>query len=227
MRDIGADEIYSFDDDISEDDIFNDLDWNVDGVINLYEFNGLSAAWLGHDPNDPAWQADPNLVNPNAAAIWKSVCNLDATGVSQYAIDTADLAAFCDEWLWQACWRENYLAYYSAMASGGEMMAMTVPMFETLSTILIAEADAYVPVNPYVDLSRAELARLAINASEIMDYIEAELENEPDNAEALIEGLEFLRSILSDIREVLQSHLDMKPRDLIQSDKQSIRRTGL
>ncbi len=107
------------------------------------------------------------------------------------------------------------------------MMAMTVPMFETLSTILIAEADAYVPVNPYVDLSRAELARLAINASEIIGYIEAELENEPDNAEALIEGLEFLRSILSDIREVLQSHLDMKPRDLIQSDEQSLRRTGL
>ncbi len=107
------------------------------------------------------------------------------------------------------------------------MMAMTVPMFETLSTSLISEADAYVPVNPYAELSRAELARLAINASEIMGYIEAELANESDNAEALIEGLEFLRSILSDIREVLQSHLDMKPRDLIQSDEQSLRRTGL
>ncbi len=107
------------------------------------------------------------------------------------------------------------------------MMAMTVPMFETLSTSLITEADAYAPVNPYADLSRAELARLAVNAYEIMGYIEAELANESDNAEALIEGLEFLRSILSDIREVLQSHLDMRPRDLIQSGEQSIRRTGL
>jgi len=34
---------------------------SANGVINLYEFNFFSRAWLAHDPNDPAWLAEPNL----------------------------------------------------------------------------------------------------------------------------------------------------------------------
>lgn len=61
--DIGADEIYSCDSNLSEDDIYNSLDWNADGLLNFQEFSFFAQAWLSHDPNDPAF--DPNDVSYN------------------------------------------------------------------------------------------------------------------------------------------------------------------
>ena len=39
-----------------------------------------------------------------------------------------DFASFCDNWLWTACWRENYIAVmYGMSGSGGESMMMAAP----------------------------------------------------------------------------------------------------
>jgi len=50
------------------EDASNSLDWNVDGLVNLYEFNYFSRAWLTYDPNNPF--CDPNnpgyVGDPNA-----------------------------------------------------------------------------------------------------------------------------------------------------------------
>jgi len=125
--DVGADELYSCDGDYSEDDFYNSFDWNADGAVNMYEFSKFSSAWLSHDPNDPAWIADPNLADPNDSINWNPVCNLDDTGGSEYVIDLADLVVFTSEapWLWAACWRGNYIAMYGMMGGGGESMMMS------------------------------------------------------------------------------------------------------
>jgi hypothetical protein len=98
LVDIGADELYSCDGDYTEDDFSNAQDWNVDGLVNLNEFNVFQQAWLSHDPDGPG--GDPNGWNP--------LCNLDDTGTSQYVIDLADANAFLDDWLWKACWKNIY-----------------------------------------------------------------------------------------------------------------------
>jgi uncharacterized repeat protein (TIGR01451 family) len=132
--DIGADELFSCDEDYSEDDFHNDLDWNADGVVNLVEFSEFQRVWLSHDPNDPT---DPNLLDPNDFINWNPVCNLDATGNSQYAIDLADLDIFWDNWLWTACWlTEEYLE----MMSGGESMMMAESVISVQTEIQLEES---------------------------------------------------------------------------------------
>ena len=62
---------------------------------------------------------------------WNEICNLDNASNSAYTIDLADLAAFCEDdpqvWLWEACWRDNYVEMYG-MTGGGESMMMASPM---------------------------------------------------------------------------------------------------
>jgi len=95
------------------EDTSNLYDWNADGLVNLLEFNGFSRAWLAHDPNDPAWLADPNSTDPNLSEgwyEWKYRYNLDTSNGSTYAVDLADLMAWVEEspWLWQACWKTEF-----------------------------------------------------------------------------------------------------------------------
>jgi len=90
LVDRGADEAYSCNDDLSEDDIYNALDWNADGLVNLYEFNFFSRAWLSVSPTD---------------SNYNSVCDLD----SDLDVDLADLIIFVDDWAWVACWRTDLL----------------------------------------------------------------------------------------------------------------------
>ena len=73
---------------------------------------------LSHDPSDP------NLADPNDSVAWNLKYNLDDTGSSAYIIDQADFALFCTEWLWEACWRDNYIEMYGMMGGGGESMMM-------------------------------------------------------------------------------------------------------
>ena len=85
---------------------------SANGVINLHEYVYFARAWLSHDPDDPAWLADPNLADPNLSEgwyEWKHKFNLDDTGLSAYRIDLADLLMFLEEapWLWVACWRTD------------------------------------------------------------------------------------------------------------------------
>jgi len=89
--DMGADEVAC-------DDVSNPLDWTADGIVNLHDFYFISAAWFTEDPCAPWQPTDPNLIDN-----WDSRCDLDG----DYIVDIADLALFCDEWLWQACWRNS------------------------------------------------------------------------------------------------------------------------
>jgi hypothetical protein len=89
--DIGADEAFSCDDDLSEDDIYNIADFNADGIVNYAEFTILSHSWLA------VGNPDPNFADPN----YNPVCDMNL----DWVVDTDDLAAFIPEWLWVACWR--------------------------------------------------------------------------------------------------------------------------
>ena len=123
--DIGADEVYACDDDLTADDIYNPLDLDADGLINNREFASFSAAWLSHNPDDPAITTDPNdigdpnYVTPETLAQWQQTWNpifeLDPASGSQYNIDLADLEVFCnDYWLWISCWKWNeFSGFYS------------------------------------------------------------------------------------------------------------------
>jgi hypothetical protein len=107
--------------------VSNLYDWNADGVVNLQEYVNFSRAWLAHDPNDPAWIADPNLADPNLSEgwyEWKHKFNLDDTGDSAYRIDLADLLMFLEEapWLWTACWRTDLQPEMRMTGFGGEQM---------------------------------------------------------------------------------------------------------
>ncbi len=119
--DIGADEVYACDDDLTADDVYNPLDLSADGLINNSEFVPFSVAWLSHDPNDPAITTDPNdMGDPNYVdpetflqwqQFWNPIFDLDTTLDSQYNIDMADLKVFCnDYWFWTACWKWNEIS---------------------------------------------------------------------------------------------------------------------
>ena len=194
--DIGADEIYSCDEPLTEDNISNDLDWNADGVVNLYEFSFFQRAWLSHDPNDDEWLADPNLVDPNLSEgwyEWKYQCNLDATEDTdtEFQVDLADLDIFWDEWLWEACWRDNYIAMYGMMSGGSESMMMGAMSPE--STTIEEEMT-------YADMPISKLAPLVIGIHDIIGYLEISIAEDHENAEKLTEAKDFLEDILTDIK---------------------------
>lgn len=180
--DIGADEIYNCDDEyLTEDDVFNALDWNADGAVNYMEFAAFSRAWLSCEPNFPG---DPNNWNP--------VCNLDNTYDSAHRIDLADLDVFLDDWLWEACWRDNYLAFYGFFGGGESMM-------ESMSMEVPAEVEPN-----YADMPLPELVSLITAVHEIIDSIDLSIEENHENAENLIEAKDFLIQVLSDIQEARQ-----------------------
>jgi len=136
--DVGADEVDCT-------NTWNEIDWTQDGIINMKEFAIFSAAWLSHDPNDPIVTTDPNYSgNPNYIYVteeilqqwrqsWNPICNLDNTADTntEYEIDVADFILFCEDypqnWLWTACWRENYIIY--GMNNGGENIMLSTPAF--------------------------------------------------------------------------------------------------
>lgn len=136
--DIGADEVAC-------EDTWHEDDWTYDGVINMEEFSIFSVAWLSHDPNDPVCHPnhqdyvsdpnDPDYISQAAKDNWNPICNLEVSGSSEYAIDLGDLASFCDNWLWEACWRENYVAVMYGMSGGGgeSMMMAAPPLMSTLA----------------------------------------------------------------------------------------------
>ena len=108
-------------------------------MINLEEFSIFSAAWLSHDPNDPVCDPnhndyisdsnDPDYISQAQKDRWNVICDFD----SDYDVDLNDFASFCDNWLWQACWRENYVVMYSMSGGGESMMMAAPPLAATLS----------------------------------------------------------------------------------------------
>lgn len=139
--DRGADEIYCTDGTLGDDDVFHALDWNSDGLVNMHEYSYFSAAWLSHDPNDPAFDPNdvdynPNLTDPNSSEYidpnqllgwyeWKYMCNLQDDGDSAYQIDLADLEAFLNDWLWKA----DYVRFDTWLHTFGEIEGDTDEMY--------------------------------------------------------------------------------------------------
>ena len=97
-------------DEVACDDVSNPVDWTADGIVNLHEFCILSAAWLTQDPCAPWQPTDPNLIDN-----WDSRCDLD----DDYIVNIDDFVLFCDEWLWQACWRLSAQDTWMYTSSGG------------------------------------------------------------------------------------------------------------
>ena len=127
--DIGADENNSCDSG-NQDDIFNDLDWNLDGTVDSYELVVFADAWLSHDPNDPGIITDPNFAgdpgyaDPETLAMWRQtwdpLYNLDG----DYDVDYGDFVVFGLDWLWRTCWKQSWLDLMETMAVGGGMGRM-------------------------------------------------------------------------------------------------------
>jgi hypothetical protein len=129
---------------ICDTNVSNEWDLNADGVINLHEYVYFARAWLAHDPDDPAWLADPNLVDPNLTEgwyEWKHTFNLDDTGLSAYRIDLADLLMFLEEapWLWVACWRTDLQPEMTMLSFGGEHLKSTDMVISAKAEILTVQ----------------------------------------------------------------------------------------
>jgi hypothetical protein len=90
--DMGADEVTC-------EDIYNPLDWNHDGLVNLKEFAIFANAWQSHSPQQSG-------VDPNLCVRWNETVNLNP----DYVIDFKDLRFFCQGYQgyagypWMACW---------------------------------------------------------------------------------------------------------------------------
>jgi len=195
--DIGADEVYSCDDDLTEDDISNPVDWTANGIINLHEYAIFAEAWLSVDPNNPLCDPnnpsyvsdpnDPNYISEDDKLRYRPKCDLD----TDLDVDLSDLALFCDEWLWMACWKEAQLYRFDMMAmtmGGGESMMMAVPFAEAFSTTALAE--------PEPSLPESDLARLVGGINEIMAFVDETIAEDPFNAASLSEMKASLAEIL-------------------------------
>lgn len=219
--DIGADEVYSCNGN-DNDDIYNVLDWNADGILNLEEFSPFAQAWLSHNPNDPAFDPNdvsynPNLSDPNHAdyispgqkAAWKTTCNLIDSGESAYSIDFADMMDFIDNghWLWTACWKYSQMHRFenmmvAMMSSGGESTMMATPMMSSMSMELTATETTVETADTetdYANMSIPKLVSLVVGIHDIIDILEISIEEDHENAENLCEVKEFLEDVLSDI----------------------------
>ena len=199
--DIGADEV-ACEDTYNE----NGVDWNYDGIVNLKEFAMFSGAWLSHDPNDPAWLADPNLADPNLSEDWyewKYICNIDNTGDSQYTVDLADFIEFLPDWLWEACWHTDYLELLSSGPGGAQAM-MSMPLMEfsmeSLSVAPVEEEQAVI-TGPSIPADTQ-----AQTISEILSFIDEVIEEDPKNTDSLLE----LESVLETELENLIITLEMQ-----------------
>lgn len=197
--DIGADEVYSCDDDLSEDDVYNEIDWTADGVVNFKEYSLFAEAWLSADPNYPL--CDPNnggyVWDPNAPGFiseadklrYSSRCDID----QDLDVDLGDLSLLCDEWLWIACWKDSQFDRIESMAmGGGESAMMAIPMMGAMS-MEAAEPEA-------VFASESDLVRFVLGVKEIIDFMDAAMEENPDDCERFLEIKEGIEAILEELR---------------------------
>ncbi len=202
--DIGADEVYSCDEPLSEDDVYNPLDWNADGILNYEEFEYFSLAWLSHDPEDPAASDpndpayDPDLGDPNE---WDARCNLDSSGTSQYEIDLADLAEFIDNgsWLWTACWKQSRMDRYEDMAEAMEMggsESMMMPMSMESFAVGAVESEP-----ESADLTEEQLVKLVKGIYSIMSSLDESFQTDDLTQEEVDRFIDFFGAILLDLKE--------------------------
>ena len=205
--DIGADEIYSCDDDLSEDDIYNEMDWNFDGLVNYAEFAEFADVWLIRDPNDPGIITDPNFsddpdyASPETLAMWiekwDSFYNLDDEGTSEYMIDVYDLVVIANDWAWAACWKQSQLNLFEniimeMMMGGGSEDIMFATELAQLSSFTVFDP---VPV----ERTTAELVSFVEGIYGIIEYVDS-VEETHENAENLYDIKAFLEEVLKEMQ---------------------------
>jgi len=202
--DIGADELYSCDGDLTEDDIYNSLDWNFDGIVNNYEFAEFSVWWLAHDPNEPGYSPDPAEY-----AVWSSArdYNFDKIGISLYQIDVDDLMVIADDWLWIACWKQSQLDHFdsmvTAMATGSAESMMMVPM--AMSSMSMAFEPMPEPEPTPNERSVAETVSFVEGIYGMIEHIDTSIEEGHENSENLYEVNDFLKDVLLDLQAERES----------------------
>ncbi len=226
---LGVDEVHFCSGEETKADISNDLDMNKDGIINMLEYQYIAKAWLGHDPNDPLWLADPNMLNmeyvhpvlgPACYALaWNPDCNYDNTGDSQYNIDIADLIVFLEDgWLWQACWYEPYNSSSATMMT--TMAMLPEPEIKTLSLgrassdnittlarttskLLYVEEPELEDVSPYAYMSNSELAEFVRDIKDLKDIVQLQADSDGEDSEDITEILLFFDDILLEVKDYL------------------------
>jgi uncharacterized repeat protein (TIGR01451 family) len=202
--DIGADE-NNLCDSGNQDDIFNDIDWNLDGTVDSCELVEFAGAWLSHDPNDPGIITDPNFagdpdyVDPETLAMWRQewdpLYNLDG----DYDVDYGDFAVFAQDWLWRTCWKQGWLDLMEMMAmGGGEGMMMSLAM-DSVSMSLAEPATEQEPA----ELAADQLASLIERVYGMIEYFDTAIEEGYENAEELYEMKAFLEGVLLDLQAEL------------------------
>ena len=180
--DIGADEVDC-------DDVYHELDWNADGIVNLHEFSALSAAWLSRDPNDPSLPTDPNFIDPNDFIGWNPKCDLD----NDYQVDIADLMVLCESepnqnWLWVACWKDIDSTVIEATQSSSmamSTMSLSMTSFSFESTTEVVEVEE-------IESTESEVSSETL--IDIILFLDDVIEEGSDN----VENIEELRAILAD-----------------------------
>ncbi len=167
-------------DEVDCEDVFNPLDWDADGLVNLKEFKAFSAAWLTFDPNHPNL---PNPVEPNAILHWNPMCDLD----SDRDVDMGDLMLLIPEWCWSACWRYDISAIQQQASA--MMTQSSTLLSESLNT---ASIDGRALKVESAELSETE-ASLALSLINQIDYL---IEMDQENAEAWQEMKSLLEQSL-------------------------------
>jgi hypothetical protein len=190
--DMGADEVACT-------DMYRDLVWNSDGVVNYLEFEKFSRAWMTYDPNNPLcdpnhpnFEHDPNSINyisQTDKERFNPVCDLD----QDLDVDLADLRLFAEDWLWTACWRRDI----REGVTGGMIMAMAAPSMEGL-TLTASENPA--SIQPASQLDRDPIAERGVIAM-ILDDVNRSIESGHPNQEGLVEIREFLIECVKDIEK--------------------------
>jgi len=92
------------------DDIYNDVDWNSDRIVDIDDLIVLAAAWLSDpcDPCDENWNPDYDIQPENGDG----------------DIDYGDFAVFGAEWLWEPCWTTSGPSAPMMMGMSGGMYGM-------------------------------------------------------------------------------------------------------
>jgi parallel beta-helix repeat protein len=170
-------------------DVYNESDFNGDGVVNMKDFAIFSAAYLSHDPDEPG------LPDPNDADNWNQLCNLEATGDSTYVIDIEDFEIFVEPWLWTACWYNESIWMMSG-SGGGESLLLS----ESLET----QSVPAIPVEKSIEEQLAD-------AEVIFAWLE-EVSKEKDFFDYIDKKLwkEFVESIydwLSELEDMAETEL--------------------
>ncbi len=203
--DIGADELHSCGGDYS---VFNTLDLNSDGLVNMKEFQLFAISWLA----DPNTTGEPNDV-------WNEDCNLDNTGSSFELIDIADLVVFLEDgWLWQACWYEPYnsatATMMATMAMSSEPEADAISMSRsssdnintlarTTSKLLFADEPEPEEVSQYAYMSNSELAEFVRDIKDLKAMVQAQALIESEDSKDVAEILDFFDGVLLDVKNYL------------------------